>query len=102
MRYLRWLCRAARPYGFPLTMIMLCHVAVAACSIGFVYSCKKLVDCAVDAFNSIGTSEGTLWHLNISKELIWPIILVLFGLFLLADALRKPKNSKFHIFTSVL
>jgi predicted membrane protein len=35
--------------------------------------------------------------LNISKELIWPIILVLFGLFLLADALRKPKKPRFKL-----
>ena len=38
-----------------------------------------------------------IWHLNISKELIWPIILVLFGLFLLADALRKPKKPRFRL-----
>ena len=38
-----------------------------------------------------------LWHLNIGKELFWPIILVLFGLFLLADALRKPKKPRFKL-----
>ena len=38
-----------------------------------------------------------IWHLNLGKELIFPIILVLFGLFLLADALRKPKKPHFKI-----
>ena len=38
-----------------------------------------------------------IWHLNLGKELIFPIILVLFGLFLLADALRKPKKPQFRI-----
>lgn len=95
MRYLRWLCRAARPYGLPLTMIMLCHVAVAACSIGFVYSCKKLVDCAVYAFNSIGTSEGTLWHLNISIWLACLLAVVLLRICL--NALRTYVQAKTEI-----
>ena len=38
-----------------------------------------------------------IWHLNIGKELIWPVLLVLFGLFLLVDALRKPKKPRFHV-----
>lgn len=37
------------------------------------------------------------WQLTLDKALIWPIILVLFGLFLLADALRKPKKSRFKL-----
>ena len=38
-----------------------------------------------------------VWHLNLGKELIWPIIIVLFGLGLLLDALRKPKKPRFKI-----
>ena len=30
-------------------------------------------------------------------DMIWPVIVILFGLSLLADALRKPKKPKFHI-----
>lgn len=36
-----------------------------------------------------------IWQLDLGKELIWPVILILFGLFLLADALRKPKKPRF-------
>ena len=39
-----------------------------------------------------------IWQLDISKKLIFPIILVLFGLFLLADALRKSKHPCIKMF----
>ena len=38
-----------------------------------------------------------IWKLNIGSELIFPIIIVLFGLSLLVDALRKPNKPRFHI-----
>ena len=95
MRYLRWFGRTVRPYGFPLTFIMLCHVAVAACSIGFVYLCKKLVDCAVAAFNSIGTSENHLWHVDIKISLacLLGVVLLRIGL----NALRTYVQTKVEI-----
>lgn len=37
------------------------------------------------------------WHLNIAGELIFPIIIVLYGISLLLSALRKPKKSRFSI-----
>lgn len=38
-----------------------------------------------------------LWQLDIAGELIFPICIVLFGLSLLLDALRKPKKPRFHV-----
>jgi len=38
-----------------------------------------------------------IWHLDLGRELIFPIIVVLFGLCLLADALHKPKKPHFKI-----
>ena len=38
-----------------------------------------------------------IWELNIGGELVFPIIIVLFGLSLLVDALRKPKKPTFKI-----
>lgn len=38
-----------------------------------------------------------LWQLNIASELIFPICIVLFGISLLVDALRKPKKPKFSV-----
>ena len=37
------------------------------------------------------------WELNLSNQLIFPGIVVLFGISLLVDALKKPKKSRFHI-----
>ena len=36
-----------------------------------------------------------VWSLNLAGELVFPIVIVLFGLGLLIDALRKPKKPKF-------
>ena len=38
-----------------------------------------------------------VWELNLTSELIFPIIVVLFGISLLVDALRKPKKPRFRI-----
>lgn len=95
MKYLRWLGRVVPPYGFPLTFIMLCHVAVAACSIGFVYSSKRLVDCAVEAFNSVGTSENSLWHVNLRISLVCLLGVVLLRIVL--NALRTYVQTKTEI-----
>ena len=38
-----------------------------------------------------------IWELDISSELVFPIIIVIFGVSLLVDALRKPKKPKFTI-----
>ena len=47
MKYLRWLADAIRPYWVAVTVMMICHVLIACCSIGFVYVSKMLVDVAV-------------------------------------------------------
>ena len=33
MKYLRWFGKVVRPYGFPLTMMILSHVVLAGCAI---------------------------------------------------------------------
>lgn len=38
-----------------------------------------------------------IWPLDIGSELIWPVIVILFGVSLFVDAIRKPKKSKFHV-----
>lgn len=47
MKYIRWFNIAVRPYRWPLVCMMLCHVLLACCAIGFVYVSKSLVDAAV-------------------------------------------------------
>ena len=56
MKYIRWFVRVVRPYGLHMAIMMICHIVLAACSIGFVYSCKKLVDSAVATY--AGTSSS--------------------------------------------
>ena len=38
-----------------------------------------------------------IWSLDMGKELVFPILIVLFGVSLLADALRKPNKPRFRI-----
>lgn len=38
-----------------------------------------------------------IWQLSIAEELIFPICVVLFGIGLLLDALRKPKKPRFRV-----
>ena len=62
MKYLRWFTRVVRPYTLSLTVMLLCHLLLAACTLGFVYSCKRLVDSAISVFNgSSATEEITVW-----------------------------------------
>lgn len=42
-------------------------------------------------------SNLNIWEIHIGSELVFPIIIVLFGLSLLVDALRRPKKPRFHI-----
>ena len=55
IKYIKWFGRVVRPYSGSLTVMMLCHILLATCSVGFVYCCKKLVDSAVAIF--AGTSS---------------------------------------------
>ena len=58
MKYIRWFMKAVRPYWMQLTVMMLCHILIAGCAIGFVYVSKKLVDVAVELFSGTGEVSG--------------------------------------------
>ena len=59
---MKWFSRTVRPYAFSMTVMMICHVLLAACSVGFVYACKSLVDTAISIFNTSASSRGLfLW-----------------------------------------
>ena len=58
MKYLKWFLRTVRPYWGSLSVMMSCHVLLTACSIGFVYVSKKLVDTAVALLGGNETSQG--------------------------------------------
>lgn len=59
-RYIRWFNKAVRPFRGSIAVMMLCHVMLVGCSIGFVYVSKKLVDVAVEVLRGAGLSSG-IW-----------------------------------------
>ena len=62
MKYIRWIYKFVRPHGGAMTVMMLCHVLLAACAVGFVYVSKALVDVAVAQIQ--GSEAGSLWALG--------------------------------------
>ena len=89
MKYLRWFCRVIRPYTLPLSVMLVCHLVLAACTLGFVYACKRLVDTAISIFNgSHAASEMTVWALVLAA-----IVLLRIGL----NALRSFIQTKTEI-----
>lgn len=59
-RYIRWFNKAVRPFRASIAVMMLCHILLVGCSVGFVYVSKKLVDVAVDVLRGAGLSSG-IW-----------------------------------------
>ena len=58
MKYLKWFYRSVRPYFGSIMVMMMCHVLLVACSIGFVYASKKLVDIAVSVLQGASVDRG--------------------------------------------
>ena len=58
MKQIRWILKASRPYGWSIAGMMLCHLLLTCCALGFVYVCKGMVDAAVAALNG---AEESLW-----------------------------------------
>lgn len=44
------------------------------------------------------TANLNRWEFSIGLELLFPVLLLVFGICLLADALKKPKHSRFRLF----
>ena len=59
-KYVRWFNKAVRPYRASIAVMLLSHVLLAACSVGFVFASKKLVDLAVGLLQN-GGDNSTLW-----------------------------------------
>lgn len=59
-RYIRWFNKAVRPFRASIAVMMLCHILLVGCSVGFVYVSKKLVDVAVEVLRGSDLSSG-IW-----------------------------------------
>ena len=89
MKYLKWFLRTVRPYWGSLSVMMSCHVLLTACSIGFVYVSKKLVDTAVALLDGSATTQGLPF---------WATLMVAIILFRIAlNALRSYLQTKTEI-----
>lgn len=66
-KYIKWFCKVIRPYRASIAVMMICHVLLAACSVGFVFASKRLVDIAVAILQS-GAERSGLW--------IWASIMI--------------------------
>lgn len=89
MKYLKWFSRVVRPYWGSLSVMMSCHVLLTACSIGFVYVSKKLVDTAVALLSDKQPSHGLSF---------WAVLMVSIILFRIAlNALRSYLQTRTEI-----
>ena len=59
-QYIKWFRKVVRPYRASIAVMMVCHVLLAACSVGFVFASKKLVDIAVVVLQT-GAERSGLW-----------------------------------------
>lgn len=83
MKYLGWISRFIRQQRGAMAVMMMCHVLLAACAVGFVYVSKRLVDVAVDMLR--GSDSADLWGLAVAMI---AIVLVRIGLNALKNYLQ--------------
>lgn len=57
MKYLKWIYGALRQQRGAVAVMMLCHVLLTCCAVGFVYVSKRLVDCAVSMLQGAESRE---------------------------------------------
>lgn len=95
MKQIRWILKTIRPFWMQVTAMMLCHIAVAACAVAFVYVSKVMVDTATAMFaaQAAGAAEtvGTIWT-NLGKWACAMIGIVVFRILL--NSLRSYIQTK--------
>lgn len=95
MKQIRWILKTIRPFWMQVTAMMLCHIAVAACAVAFVYVSKVMVDNATAMFaaQASGAVEtvGTIWT-NLGKWACAMIGIVVFRILL--NSLRSYIQTK--------
>ena len=95
MKQIRWILKTIRPFWMQVTAMMLCHIAVAACAVAFVYVSKVMVDNATAMFaaQAAGAAEtvGTIWT-NLGKWACAMIGIVVFRILL--NSLRSYIQTK--------
>ncbi len=76
MKYIKWFIKASGPYTLQLSVMLLCHLLLAGCAIGFVFVSKKLVDVAVALVGGGEVNEGlAFWALCMVAIVVSRILL---------------------------
>lgn len=78
MHYLRWFLKAARPYGWTVAASILCHFALIALTMGYVFVSKTLVDIATghtESADTLGITDMRTALLAFGAAMIGIIIL---------------------------
>lgn len=81
MKYLRWIYNMVRPQRGAMVVMMLCHVLLALCAVGFVYISKHLVDVAVTILQDGAPADG-----------LWPLAAGMVGIVLLRVGLNALRS----------
>lgn len=93
MRQLRWILKALRPCGWSVAWMMICHLLLTCCSLGFVYVSKKMVDGAVAVFDgSAETSSLGIWAAAMAGIIVVRILLNALRSYLQAKTDVKMRN----------
>jgi len=93
-KYIHWFCRTVRPHLGPLTVMMVCHVLLAACSIFFVYICKRLVDIATAVLSGAASEQGLWkWMAMMAGVILLRIVLNALRTYLQTKTEIRMKNS---------
>lgn len=93
-KYIHWFFNAVRPHRGAMTVMMTCHILLAACSVAFVYICKKLVDSAVSIFAGAPSHDGLwLWMGALASVVVLRILLNALRTYLQTKTEIKVKNS---------
>lgn len=93
MRQLRWIFKALRPCGWSVAWMMICHLLLTCCSLGFVFVSKKMVDGAVAVFDgSAETSSLGIWASAMAGIIVVRILLNALRSYLQAKTDVKMRN----------
>ncbi len=104
MKYVKWLIKAAATYRLQIFVMLLCHILLAGCAVGFVFVSKKLVDVAVALFDGHDTGSGLVfWALCMGGIVLARILLNALRSYLQTTTDIKIKNSiRRHIYDILL
>ena len=93
MKQIRWILNASRPYGWSIVGMMLCHLLLTCCTLGFVYVSKGMVDAAVNVFNGAQDSSLMFWAIGMACVVVLRILVSALRTYLQAKTDVKMRNA---------